>query len=170
MFCRLSAMLWQRDSKISYVYPTGSVRCTWVHPTDPCIIRTDPCVHLTVLETPVRPFVLGPCGSRTTCVGPVQGQYEPTNLWARVGTCTAPARAPHDYLHACYGRNNVGSPSLKDVHSHLSATGSSGPLRVENQRKPAQFALWAWCTPCSTHTESRAFEPYEARKLPRIST
>ena len=62
-------VLWDRKN------PMDSVRCTWVHRTDPCVHRTDPCVtRVCTLRAWGHPYDYS-CMSHADPVGLVQVQY-----------------------------------------------------------------------------------------------
>ena len=96
-----------------YVYPTGFGRCPFGCSADPC--------------------------GRRAGFGTTYGlSYKP--VWGKYKACRTHVWAPFGPRTTLYGPKIVGSPSLKAVHAHLSATGYTAPYGSKNHRKSYKLA------------------------------
>ena len=142
-------VLWSRNRKNPYFYPTCSIRYTCRHRNGSCGCRTG-------LGTPARSSLLGTVRARADAVRAWKYPYDQScvAVWGPV----RPVSARTDYIYQTkadympfdpcgnrmghtldaqvfFGHKIVGIPLLKVVHAQLSATGYTAPVRVKPSSK-----------------------------------
>ena len=107
-FSVCSCDYWPQFSMNPYVYLTGFVWCPFKYSTGPCGYRMGLAIPFGQSCEGVRGNT-GPVGH--TSMGALRNQHD--SLWPKI----------------------VGSPCLKVVHAHLSATDYTAPVRVQTSSK-----------------------------------